>query len=130
MDLSTAAIAAIQILFQEPLKESAKRLGGDLYEKLKKVIYTKFDDEGLTGVLHKAEKEASEINAKKATQRLCSEMESDPQFASDVKSIILEFKNRDVQIQHSSSGTVNIKTTIEGSDLSQNQGTINFGNMS
>jgi hypothetical protein len=127
MDPSSLAVAAISILCTDSLKESAKKLGSDLYDKLKSLVSHKLTDKGLTGLLPLAESDPSGDSAALAKIVLAKELSSNQEFLAKIESLVVKIMQNNTQIQEKSAVTNKNQSVLENASISNTS--ISIGNI-
>jgi hypothetical protein len=93
----TAAVV-VSLFFSEAIKEGGKNFAKGVTEtftKLADTIRKKFKEAGFEGVLKRAEKESTEENKADFQKELQRQMNSDKEFANQLKELVDQLKAKD-----------------------------------
>ena len=92
MEPVTATVSMIaSVLFSKALEKGGEQLADTVSEKigqLSRIIWLKFQDEGVYGKLANAQKEPSDKNRSRFERELAEQMEDDEAFAKELKEIL------------------------------------------
>ena len=99
--ITLTATAIATLIFSEALKTGGKKLGEAVSDKigqLVNLIRAKFQQQGVEGILAKAQQEPNEKNKSKFERELADQMEDDEAFAKQLKELVAQIKAEDETI--------------------------------
>ena len=112
----------VSLFFSEAFKEGGKALGkgvADTFAKLVNTIREKLKAEGTEGLLKRTEKDPSEANKIKLQDELQTQIDTDSDFANQLKELVELLKAQDEKIRQVVLSEIEISGDLKAKDITQ-----------